>query len=144
MKLPRGLWIFFSSELVYTCDLRRAAGIFRGLALHNLTSRGDDKMNFDLNTQEDESVLSIAGELDALSVQDLRPVIERIADGRPSRVRVDLSRLRLIDSSGVGAIVALFKKVKAYEGSVAVVGVHDQPLAILRLLRLDRVLGPAS
>ena len=57
--------------------------------------------------------------------------------GRESR---DLSHLRLIDSSGVGAIVALFKTVRAYEGSLTVVGVRDQPLAILRLLQLDRVL----
>lgn len=98
-------------------------------------------MNFNLNTSEDESVLCIAGELDALSVQDLRPVMDRIADDRPSKVLVDLSKLRLIDSSGVGAIISLFKKVKAYDGSLAVVGVHDQPLAILRLLQLDRVLG---
>jgi anti-sigma B factor antagonist len=101
-------------------------------------------MNFNLNTRENESVLSIGGELDALSVQDLRPVIDRIADDRPSKVLVDLSRLRLIDSSGVGAIVSLFKTVRAYDGSLAVVGVHDQPLAILQLLRLDRVFGRAS
>lgn len=101
-------------------------------------------MNFNLNTLEDKSVLSIAGELDALSVQNLRPVIDRIADNRPSKVLVDLSKLRLIDSSGVGAIVSLFKKVKAYDGVLSVVGVHDQPLAILRLLHLDRVLGPPS
>ena len=101
-------------------------------------------MNFNLNTRAEESVLSIAGELDALSVQDLRPVIDRIADDRPSKVLVDLSKLRLIDSSGVGAIVSLFKKVRAYDGSLAVVGTRDQPLAILRLLRLDRILGPSS
>jgi anti-sigma B factor antagonist len=101
-------------------------------------------MNFNLNTRENESVLSIGGELDALSVEELRPIIDRIEGDRPSRVLVDLSRLRLIDSSGVGAIVSLFKKVKAYDGSLAVVGVHDQPLAILQLLHLDRVLGRAS
>ena len=101
-------------------------------------------MNFNLNTQEDSTVLSIGGELDALSVRDLRPVINRIGEDQPSKVLVDLSRLRLIDSSGVGAIVALFKKVKAYEGSLAVVGAQDQPLAILRLLQLDRVLTRAS
>src|SRR6266540_3332843 len=97
-------------------------------------------MDFNLNTQEDSAVLSIGGELDALSVCDLRPVINRIGEEQPSKVLIDLSHLRLIDSSGVGAIVALFKKVKAYEGSLAVVGVQEQPLAILRLLRLDRVL----
>lgn len=101
-------------------------------------------MNFNLNTLADESVLSIAGELDALSVQSLRPVIDEIAGNRPSKVLVDLSKLRLIDSSGVGAIVSLFKKVKSYDGSLSVVGVRDQPLAILRLLRLDSVLVPPS
>jgi anti-sigma B factor antagonist len=101
-------------------------------------------MNFNLNTEEDSTVLSINGELDALSVLDLRAVINKIGEDQPSRVLIDLSHLRLIDSSGVGAIVALFKKVKAYDGSMAVVGVQDQPLAILRLLRLDRVLTDTS
>ena len=97
-------------------------------------------MDFNLNTQKDESVLFIGGELDALSARDLRTVIGKIGEDRPSKVLVDLSHLRLIDSSGVGTIVALFKTVRAYEGSLAVVGVRDQPLAILRLLHLDRVL----
>ena len=97
-------------------------------------------MLFNLDTQRDSTVLLIQGELDALSVVDLRPVIGRIGEDRPSKVLVDLSHLRLIDSSGVGAIVALFKVVKAYGGMMSVVGVRDQPLAILRLLRLDRVL----
>jgi anti-sigma B factor antagonist len=98
-------------------------------------------MNFNLNTGRDASVLRIAGELDAMSVTDLRPVITRIGENRPSKVLVDLSRLRLIDATGVGAIVGLFKTVRAYDGSLAVVGVHDQPLAVLRLLQLDRVLA---
>lgn len=101
-------------------------------------------MDFNLNTQEDASVLSIEGELDALSAHDLRPIISKIGEDRPSKVLVDLSHLRLIDSSGVGVIVALLKTVRAYDGSMAVVGVSEQPLAILRLLRLDRVLFPSS
>ena len=97
-------------------------------------------MDFNLDTKKDACVLCIGGELDASSAQDLRPVIGRIGEDRPTKVLVDLSHLRLIDSSGVGAIVALFKAVRAYGGNLAVVGVRDQPLAILRLLRLDRVL----
>ena len=101
-------------------------------------------MTFNLSTQEHSAVLSIGGELDAVSVRDLRPVINRIGEEHPSKVLVDLSRLRLIDSSGVGAIVSLFKQVKAYDGSLAVVGVQDQPLVVLRLLQLDRILTQAA
>jgi anti-sigma B factor antagonist len=97
-------------------------------------------MDFNLDTQKETAVLTIGGELDVVSAQDLRPVIGRICADRPSKVLVDLSHLRLIDSTGVGAIVGLYKNVRAYEGSMAVVGVRDQPLAILRLLHLDRVI----
>jgi anti-sigma B factor antagonist len=97
-------------------------------------------MLFDLSKQNGSTILRIEGELDALSVVELRPIISKTDEDRPSQVLVDLSRLRLIDSSGVGAIVALFKVVRAYGGTLGVVGVRDQPLAILRLLRLDRVL----
>jgi anti-sigma B factor antagonist len=98
-------------------------------------------MDFNLDTVKNASVLKIQGELDAMSVPDLKPALRRIGEKRPTKVLVDLSRLRLIDATGVGAIVGLFKTVRAYDGSLAVVGVRDQPLAILRLLQLDRVLG---
>lgn len=104
-------------------------------------------MNFNLSTEQNESVLKIAGELDVVSTHDLKPVVGKITETRPSKVVVDLSHLRLIDSSGVGLIVSLFKTVRSYEGALAVVGVHDQPLEILKLLQLDRVLiadGPRS
>lgn len=97
-------------------------------------------MLFSLETEAAASTLRIEGELDAHSVVHLRETINRIGDDRPSKVLVDLSHLRLIDSSGVGAIVALFKVVRAYGGALSVVGIRDQPLAIFRLLQLDRVL----
>jgi anti-sigma B factor antagonist len=96
-------------------------------------------MTFSRADDGDVTVLRIAGSLDALSTPDLRTVIESlVAEKRPT-IRVDLSDLRLIDSSGVGAIVALYKRMRAQGGDVQVVGLKDQPLAIFRLLRLDRV-----
>lgn len=88
-----------------------------------------------------ESRLQIDGALDALTVRDIRPVIDAVVADRPRRVTVDIERLSLIDSSGVGAIVSLFKRVKANGGSVVVVNAREQPLAVLKLLKLDGVFG---
>jgi anti-sigma B factor antagonist len=52
---------------------------------------------------------------------------------------VDLSELRLIDSSGVGVLVSLYKRVRANGGDVRFEGATAQPLVIFKLLRLDRV-----
>ncbi|HLK41037.1 MAG TPA: STAS domain-containing protein [Polyangiaceae bacterium] len=89
--------------------------------------------------QEDGAVLlQLRGELDAISCPELRPVLDALALQQGSAVTVDLSELRLIDSSGVAALVSLYKRVRARGSAVRFVGVNAQPLAIFKLLRLDR------
>lgn len=96
-------------------------------------------MKFARSDNGTETLLRIEGTLDAASAPDLRPTLDTlVAEGRTAIV-VDLSMLELIDSSGVGVIVALYKRIKALGGDVRIVGVRDQPLAILRLLRMDRI-----
>jgi anti-sigma B factor antagonist len=96
-------------------------------------------MNFTRTDQGELTVLRISGSLDALSTPELRPTIEALVAEKRTAVSVDLSDLRLIDSSGVGAIVSLYKRMRAVGAKVEVVGLRDQPLAIFRLLRLDRI-----
>jgi anti-sigma B factor antagonist len=85
------------------------------------------------------TVLRIDGVLDALTAPDARPFVEAVLADQRRQVTVDASGLRLIDSSGVGVIVSLFKRAKSYGGVVKVTGLKDQPLTIFKLLRLDRV-----
>jgi anti-sigma B factor antagonist len=87
----------------------------------------------------DITLLSIDGTLDALTAPELRPTLDAlVAEGKKS-ITVELSNLRLIDSSGVGALVSLLKRVRAHGGEVRITGLKDQPLAIFKLLQLNRV-----
>lgn len=87
------------------------------------------------------AVLHLSGELDALTAGDLRPTLDSLAEQSGREIVVDMSGLRLIDSSGVGALVSLYKRVRENGGAVRFEGVTDQPLAIFKLLRLDLVFG---
>jgi len=89
--------------------------------------------------QDDTSTLRIAGSLDVLTAPELMPTIDQLVDEKRPRVTVDLSGLDIIDSSGVAALVALYKRLRAVGGQVTVVGARDQPLAIFKLLRMDKV-----
>jgi anti-sigma B factor antagonist len=88
--------------------------------------------------------LKIRGELDALSAPELRPVLDQLVEDQARNVVVDLSELRMVDSSGVGALVSLYKRVRSYGGQLAFQGVTAQPLVIFKLLRLDVVFGLAA
>jgi anti-sigma B factor antagonist len=89
--------------------------------------------------QGDLVTLRITGTLDVLTAPELGPEIERIVSERRQKVTVDLSGLDLIDSSCVAGLVALYKRVRAGGGQVTVIGARDQPLAIFKLLRMDKV-----
>jgi anti-sigma B factor antagonist len=87
----------------------------------------------------DRTVLRIEGVLDALTAPALRTTIDTLVAEQRKSIVVDLSSLWMIDSIGVGLIVGLFKRCKAFDGTVEVSGIRDQPLALFRLLRLERV-----
>lgn len=98
-------------------------------------------MNCLRTDSETETRLQIEGAIDALTAPEIRPIFDKVvADNRP-RVLVDLAQVTMIDSSGVGAVVSLFKRVKAQGGQMQVVGAKDQPLSVLKLLKLDKVFG---
>ncbi len=96
-------------------------------------------MKFSRVDKGDETFLRVEGVLDALTVPELRPTVEALVAEERKSIVVDLASLRVIDSSGVGLLVSLLKRCKPFGGVVSVVGLKDQPLAIFKLLRLDRV-----
>jgi anti-sigma B factor antagonist len=96
-------------------------------------------MSITRTDSSDRTVLKIDGVLDAVTTPEVRPILEAVLADQRRDVTVDVSGLRLIDSSGVGVIVSLFKRAKSYGGDVKISGLKDQPLTIFKLLRLDRV-----
>lgn len=86
-----------------------------------------------------ESRLTISGDLDALNASELRVVVDALAADQRKDIVVDLSGLDLIDSSGVAVLIALFKRTRSIGGKMRVAGLRDQPAAVFKLLRLERV-----
>ena len=94
---------------------------------------------FEVKKTATSTTLFIRGSLDINSAPALAEEIDKIVGGKPAKVEADLSGLDLIDSSGVAALVKLYKGVRGVGGTVLITGARDQPLAIFKLLRMDTV-----
>ena len=94
---------------------------------------------FDVQRSATETTLTVRGSLDINTAPALAEEIDKIVASKPARVRVDLGSLDLIDSSGVAALVKLYKGVRSAGGAISIAGARDQPLAIFKLLRMDKV-----
>jgi anti-sigma B factor antagonist len=89
----------------------------------------------------DETRLELRGVFDATTSGAVRAALEAIVAERRKAVVVDLNALRIIDSTGVRLLLGMRRSCTSYGGTMTLAGVHGQPLEILRLLRLDEVLG---
>src|SRR5204863_9741877 len=117
-----------------TCDvLLTFTGPFDNRNHREHTASPPHRMRFTIAARDQTTHIAIEGQLDAVSVSDLRAELDRLVETRPKAVEVDLSQLRLIDSSGIGALVSLYKRVRQEGGNVVITGVRDQPLASFQL-----------
>ena len=83
-------------------------------------------------------VIHFSGEMDAVGCVHLRPALEEVAtDTGQHRIILDLSDVTFLDSSGIGAIVFLYKRVRAREGELSIANVRGQPRELIELLRID-------
>lgn len=85
--------------------------------------------------------VTIRGRFDANTTPEVRPRLDAIVNAKPLKVVVDLAELHQIDSTGVGGLVSLFKRIRAYGGQFTVQNLSGQPRGIFEILRLDRVFG---
>lgn len=95
-------------------------------------------LDYQKTEQANVTVFALKGNLDALTAPALKKEIEALLAARRIQVVFDLQSLDLIDSSGVGAIVSLFKRVRTLQGDVKIARLRGQPAEIFKLLRLDR------
>jgi anti-sigma B factor antagonist len=81
-------------------------------------------------------ILQIPGDMDASAMKAQRSVCEELASGNDD-VSIDMSNVAFVDSSGVGAIVFMYKRLVANGHSLQLTGVKGQPLQLLTYLKLN-------
>jgi anti-sigma B factor antagonist len=94
----------------------------------------------DLTVNRTSQTLHVAGALDVTTVGHFRPVAEELLREGCQQLVLDISGLRLIDSVGIGVIIYLYRQLRARGGSLDLQGASGQPLAILKLMKLEQIL----
>lgn len=81
-------------------------------------------------------VFKVAGDMDAAAMKTQRPHFEELAECGED-VALDMSDVDFIDSSGVGAIVFLYKRLLQTKHKLTLNKLTGQPLQLLTYLRLN-------
>jgi len=86
-------------------------------------------------------VVSVYGDMDMTAAPAFRAAVDRLVDDGARALRIDLSGVPFIDSSGLGSLVYGYRRLRDRDGDVVVCGVGPQPARVLRITHLDRILN---
>jgi anti-sigma B factor antagonist len=98
---------------------------------------GGDELLVTVHPEHDVVIAEVSGDLDMSTAARLRERLFELADsGQP--VIVDLNRITFIDSTGLGALVAVARRADAHGGSLHAVCSQPHTRKLLWLTGVDR------
>ena len=87
-------------------------------------------------------LVSLSGELDQYAAADLKSKIDiEIQAAQKRNLIIDLSKVSLMDSSGIGVIIGRYKKISSEGGKVSVVNVNDRVKKIFNLSGMNKIIN---
>ncbi len=92
-----------------------------------------------IHTDGQYAIVRLAGELDLDTAVDLRKALTELIDDRRFWLVLDFTGVTFCDSTGLGALVTVFKRVRERGGYLRLAGVRPAVLRVFQLASMDRV-----
>ena len=96
-------------------------------------------MKIGASKEKNVVIVIVEGDLDASNAPDLRAKFEELIGQGENQYVIDLSGVPFMDSSGIAALVNLFKRVRIGAGDVKLCGLQEEVKKVFELTRLNRV-----
>ncbi len=88
-------------------------------------------------TRDNCQLFRLAGLLDAFSEPTFRKVLDKCVEEGPFNIILDLSQIDFIDSSGIGALVQIAKKIQSSGGSLQLI-TNPRVMQTVKMVRLEQ------
>ena len=98
-------------------------------------------MNLEFQVKIDKLIVSIKGELDHHSAEEVRSKIDdRLDRDGLNKLIMDFSGVSFMDSSGIGVVIGRYKKLKLKNGSMCIAAATDLVKRIFELSGLFKII----
>jgi len=89
-------------------------------------------------------VVEVEGQLIVGNRQELKATIQQALDNGERKLLVDFAKTGYIDSSGLGALVSISKKVREQGGELRLSGLNEDLRSLFELTKLDTLFAIAD
>jgi anti-sigma B factor antagonist len=99
-------------------------------------------MDLDLRVehQDDRAIVNVGGEVDIATCPQLRDLLNELVDRGIYQLVVDLDKVSFMDSSGIGVLVGVYRRIREHGGSLRLTGPSAEVRRVLELTRVTTIL----
>ena len=97
-------------------------------------------ISFETRTENGVDVVDISGQLDTFTIPDVKAEFNKLTDSRHYNLVLNLQKVDYINSTGIGAIVAVAKQVSGRKGNLKIFGMKDDIRKVFDLVGASKVL----
>ena len=96
-------------------------------------------INSNLDNQNIFWNVTLEGELDVSTADKLKEYLHKLADEQIIDIKIDLTNLDYIDSTGLGVMIGVLKKLKAEEKEIYIINPKSNVKKIFTITGLDKI-----
>lgn len=100
-------------------------------------------MSIDINLKNDTDVefweVSVDGELDVSTADQFKEYLHKLIDKDVRNIRFDLQNLQYIDSTGLGVMIGILKRIKVENKEIFIKAPKDNVNKIFSITGLDKI-----
>ncbi len=85
-----------------------------------------------------DTVVELAGAIDLHHTPDVHRALVEACEQRPRRLVINLTGVSYMDSSGIGTLVEVFRRVHAYKGQLVLCGLNERVRSVFEITKLDK------
>ena len=86
----------------------------------------------------DAIVIALVGEIDLHHTPEVHKALVAACQQKPKQLVVNLEGVSYLDSSGIGTLVEVFRRVNGYGGALALCGLNDRVYSVFEITKLDK------
>jgi anti-sigma B factor antagonist len=101
-------------------------------------------MSFDVKKQNGVTIIDVEGQLIVGNRQELKQKVLEELDGGGRKFLIDFSGTGYIDSSGLGVLVSLSKKIREQGGELRLANLNEDLRTLFELTKLDTLFHIAA
>jgi len=98
-------------------------------------------MNVTITTAGNSITAKITGPITEADGETLKQKFEELAGSQAKTVKLDLTLVPIITSTGIGKIIVLYRRLKGQGRELLVRGIHDNLHSMFTSINLDKMLS---